>query len=245
MKVTLIHYTRDAVDLLLYTKATRLTLGQETREKIAAMSEEEKLKELDYMSNTIPSSWEFVDYTFEILDVTRGFTHQFVRTRTGSYAQQTMRMLDVGDFGYLVPKSIDKQNGIKAVAVQEAYQRTMEYISAAYRRLIELGIPAEDARGILPTNIHTNIIAKFNLRTLSEMTRKRSGGRVQEEYRDVLNGMIAAVIEVHPWAEKFLFPRGRGVFDAVEKFISLFRDKEPKLAVEALKDIDRARQEIG
>ena len=93
MEVRLINYTKDAVDTLLYTKSTRLELGKETENKIKAMSEEEKMAELDYMSKTVPSSWEFVDYIFEIRGVSRAFTHQFVRTRTGSYAQQTMRML--------------------------------------------------------------------------------------------------------------------------------------------------------
>ena len=93
MEVRLINYTKDAVDTLLYTKSTRLELGKETENKIKAMSEEEKMAELDYMSKTVPSSWEFVDYIFEIRGVSRAFTHQFVRTRTGSYAQQTMRIL--------------------------------------------------------------------------------------------------------------------------------------------------------
>ena len=101
MEVRLINYTKDAVDTLLYTKSTRLELGKETENKIKAMSEEEKMAELDYMSKTVPSSWEFVDYIFEIRGVSRAFTHQFVRTRTGSYAQQTMRMLNMENFDFV------------------------------------------------------------------------------------------------------------------------------------------------
>ena len=76
MKVKLINATSDAVNLLLFTKNTRLMNEDDSYSKISAWSEEAKQKELDYMLNTIKSSWEFIDYTFDIRDVSRGFTHQ-------------------------------------------------------------------------------------------------------------------------------------------------------------------------
>jgi len=202
--VRLIDATHNAVDKLLYTKSTRLELCEDTEQKIKDMTPEQKQAELDYMANTIPSSWEFVNYTFEIRGVTRAFTHQFVRTRTGSYAQQTMRMLEMEKFGYLVPKKIADHGGALAI-----YQRSMAQIQDAYDAMLEIGIPAEDARGVLPTNIHTNIIAQFNLRTMSEMAKSRVGLRTQSEYRDVFDMMVEAIFEVHPWAEAFLFPKGK------------------------------------
>ena len=77
-------------------------------EKIKSWSEEKKQEELDYMLNTIRSSWEFIDYVFNIREATRGFTHQFVRTRQGSYAQQSPRTVDISGFNYYVPESIEK-----------------------------------------------------------------------------------------------------------------------------------------
>lgn len=202
IKVELIGYT--AADgmapsrLLVYTKSTRLEQGKRTREKIRKLSEAELDKELDYMANTIPSSWEFIDFTFEIKNVTRAFTHQFVRTRTGSYAQQTMRMLNKKAFTYRVPPRLN--------AFQVAiYARCMEQIQSVYDKLIATGAAVEDARGVLPTNIHTNIIAKFNLRTLAEMARSRSGQRTQDEYREVLALMLGCIAEKFPWAKRFLF----------------------------------------
>jgi len=201
MKVNLIDYTCEAADKLIYTKATRLTLGEETRKKLAAMTQEEKDAELAYMATTIPSSWEFVTYTFEILDVSRAFTHQFVRTRTGSYAQQTMRMLNMEKFRYVTGPTIESSPERKA-----EYDECMNTIQETYDRLIALGAEVEDARGILPTNICTNIIAQFTLRGLAEMAKARTGGRTQNEYRRVVNAMIEEVVKVHTWAEQFLFP---------------------------------------
>lgn len=214
MKVTLINRTMDARDTLIYTKNTRLTQGEATRDKIFNMTEAERQEQLEYMANTIPSSWEFIDYIFEIQGVTRAFTHQFVRTRTGSYAQQTMRMLEMEKFSYMTPDPVEDNPDAAFV-----YHKCMAVIQQSYDDLLAMGIKAEDARGVLPTNIHTNIIAKFNLRTLSDMAKSRTGGRTQTEYRRVMDAMIEAVLKVHPWAELFLFPKGRAAADELEALL--------------------------
>ena len=201
MKVKLVSYTSDAVNLLLFTKNTRLMNDEDAYDKISQWDEDKKQAELDYMLNTIRSSWEFIDYTFDVREVTRGFTHQFVRTRQGSYAQQSQRTVDMQGFGYYTPNRIYKDETANTI-----YDDIMEKINEKYQELRSLGIPAEDARGILPTNIHTNIIAKFNLRTLSEMSKSRLSPRAQGEYQEVFKLMVREVVNVHPWAEAFLTP---------------------------------------
>ena len=108
MKVKLINATSAAVNLLLFTKNTRLMNDEDAYEKVSQWDDEKKQAELDYMLQTIRSSWEFIDYTFDIRDVTRGFTHQFVRTRQGSYAQQSQRTVDMQGFGYYTPPRISE-----------------------------------------------------------------------------------------------------------------------------------------
>jgi flavin-dependent thymidylate synthase len=202
MKVKLINYTTDAVNLLLFTKNTRLMNEDDAYEKVSEWDEEKKQAELDYMLNTIRSSWEFIDYTFDIREVTRGFTHQFVRTRQGSYAQQSQRTVDMQGFGYYTPDRINENENARLV-----YNTAMKVINDQYQALRSMGIPAEDARGVLPTNIHTNIVAKFNLRTLSEMAKSRLSPRAQGEYQNVFKLMVSEVVKVHPWAEPFLTPK--------------------------------------
>ena len=200
MKVQLISYTDDAVNLLLFTKNTRLMNDDDAYSQIAEWPNEKKQEELDYMLQTIRSSWEFIDYTFNIRDVSRGFTHQFVRTRQASYAQQSQRTVDMSGFGYYTPPRIAENEVAKAL-----YDQAMKDINDSYQALREI-VPAEDARGVLPTNIHTNIVAKFNLRTLSEMAKSRLSPRAQGEYQEVFKLMVSEVVAVHPWAEPFLTP---------------------------------------
>ena len=195
MNVELLSYTPDALTLLLRTKGTRLTHEDDP----AGWSEEKRMEHLAYMRDTIKSSWEFVDYTFRITSVTRVFTHQLVRTRTGSYAQQAMRVVDAREFEVATPPSIQRDQFRRG-----AWDNTVKNSLLAYGHFVDAGVPAQDARGILPNNVLTNIIAKFNLRTLSDMAKLRLCTRTQGEYQDVFRAMRTCVISAHPWAAEFL-----------------------------------------
>lgn len=236
MKVTLINYTQDAETLLLFTKSTRLNMSPGLLDEIRRKDAKTVNEELEYMAGTIPSSWEFVDYVFLVEGVSRAYTHQQVRTRAASYAQQSMRVLEMGEFEYVFTEknkeSADAMTCIKSV---------LSAIKSHYRELIALGQPPEDARGILPTNIATNIVCKFNLRTFCDLAKSRTGGRTQDEYQKVVNGMVDAVLEVHPWVEKFLFKHDRDYFKEIEEFA---KRKFPDLKErgELLKIVDAMRK---
>lgn len=240
MKVTLINHTPGAAELLLFTKSTRLALSPDLMAEIASWSEERKAQELEYMANTIPSSWEFVDYVFLVEGVSRAYTHQQVRTRAASYAQQTMRVLNMGEFDYVYSDRILADEPSKAI-VEEA----LSAIKFAYKRLTARGLPNEDARGILPTNIATNIVCKFNLRTLSELCASRTGGRTQGEYQKVVNAMADEVLRVHPWAERFLFPQQRDYFAELEAWAEREFGGNLLKKGEVLKIVDKMRKERG
>lgn len=209
MDVNLINYTGFghpdplfAARLLVYTKNTRLTQGFRSRHEVFSQYSEDKIhEELAYIANTIRSSWEFVEYDFEILGVSRAFTHQFVRTRTGSYAQQSQRSVDMGRFETIVPPAVAKEPIYNAL-----WHDLMEKVSETYMDLVAGGVAVQDARGVLPTNVSTNIIAKFNLRTLADLCGKRDNPRAQGEYTAVFKEMAKRILEVHPWADSFLWP---------------------------------------
>lgn len=240
MKVSLISTTPNAARLLVFTKQTRLQMSVDGMAKVMAMPEAELLAELTYMANTIPSSWEFVDYVFMVEGVSRAYTHQQVRTRAASYAQQTLRVLDVSKGFDFVYTDRNKQDS-KALQV---INYAMGVVQDAYAELVRLGQPPEDARGILPTNIATNIVCKFNLRTMAELAKSRTGGRTQGEYQQVINAMCDCVIAEHPWAEKFMFSKGRDLFADVEAFA---KDEWPTDLLargRLLKIVDKMRKEL-
>jgi flavin-dependent thymidylate synthase len=195
MTVELLSCTPNALNLLLATKGVRLS----SLDDPASWDEAKKLEHLAYMRDTIKSSWEFVDYTFKISGVTRAFTHQLVRTRTGSYAQQAQRVVDVRDQPVECPPNIAGN-----ADAREIWTGAEECVIDAYSDLLDRGIAPQDARGILPTNMTTTIIAKYNLRSLHDMALVRLCTRTQGEYQSVFKAMKQKVVEAHPWADDFI-----------------------------------------
>lgn len=276
--VKLFNHTRDAAETLIFTKNTRLNMTADLWDEIMNWSDEKKLQELEYMANTIPSSWEFVDYHFLLTGVSRGFTHQFVRSRNNSYAQQTMRVLNMEDYDYVYtrPDTFDSLDGLtietiwsrddKSLTEEEAkamyhhpdteladrdrinlvyYDQTRqanEEIMARYKKMVSCGVPVEDARGILPTNISTNICAKINLRTMTDMAKSRTGGRTQGEYQKIMNLMVDEVLKVHPWTEKFFFKEGRDYFQEIEDWAAKTFPNDLLKKGELLKIVDHMRK---
>lgn len=200
MKVTLINYTPNALETLLFTKGTRLQMSATGLDDIASWPQEKVNEHLEYMKHTIQSQFEFVDYIFMIEGVTRAFTHQLVRHRIGtSFAQQAQRVVNMAGFGYVTGPSIAENPELQAI-----YDEAMGTINRYYQKLVDAGARTQDARGVLPTNIATNIVFKGNLRTLHDMALKRLCVKTQGEFQDVFRAMITAVTDVHPWAEAFL-----------------------------------------
>jgi flavin-dependent thymidylate synthase len=207
MQVTLLDYTgkgrpdesRHAQNLLAFTKTVRLGAFPERFESIQAWSEERIAEELAYMATTIRSSWEFVDLTFVIQGVTRAAAQQITRTRTASYAMQSLRVANA--------KSADVRNDVENETASHLYQLAAKQILHDYEILMtKYQVPAEQARGLLPLNIETNLVAKYNLRSWVDLVVARSSSRVQGEYREMIEQMRAAVLAVWPWVESFLQP---------------------------------------
>lgn len=246
MKVTLLDYTGKghsnpsiyAAKLLIYAKSTRLTQGEDLKKQIEAMSPEDTVTQLDAIAMSIRSSWEVIYYTWQVEGVTRAFTHQFVRSRHFSFAQQAMRVSDMSDFETLIPPTV-LEAGMK-----RDWDDCMEVVKSAYQRMRRKGIPAQDARGVLPTNILTNIVASGNLRAFADMVGKRLNQRVQEEYQEVVVEMVRCVVDVHPWVYQFLKPDriNTPALDTILKDALGGASPVDKPEVnEALKELDRVK----
>lgn len=196
MKVTLISHTQDAVNLLLFTKSTRLNLSPGLMDEIRSWSEEKKMAELEYMSKTIKSSWEFIDVVFLIEGVTRATAQQITRTRNASYAMQSQRVTDA--------RNIAVTNNLEEDSIQwKSFECAVDFAKQSYAALVDSKIPLEEARGILPMNTQCNLIAKYNFRAFTDLVKARSSIRAQGEYTSIVNDMKSLVLEVWPWTEPF------------------------------------------
>jgi flavin-dependent thymidylate synthase len=197
-----------AADLLIFTKQTRLEMDMGGLLSITHWPEQKKLDELALMAATIRSSWEFVDVTFLIRKVSRACAQQITRTRTGSYAMQSQRVVDVS--------SSSVYNPMKEQSHFELFADQATGAIAEYAELVADGASREDARGILPMNIHCNLVAKYNLRAFADLVVARSSLRTQGEYADIIAQMRQAVIDVWPWAEIFFEPKNEKAIKMLE-----------------------------
>lgn len=209
-----------AAALLIFTKATRLQMDGSGYEEIVlkcANDPDWMISELDYMSKTIRSSWEFLDITFSVREVSRAMAQQMTRTRFtpidgdlfGSYAMQSQRVTDMSQMGWHNPHP-------EGSALKLEFDVLAREAINGYSVMVKDGAKLEDARGILPINLHCNLIAKYNLRVLCDLVQARSSYRAQGEFNLVAAEMREALVEMWPWAELFLRPKNEIAKAAVE-----------------------------
>ena len=146
---------------------------------------------------------EFCDFTFHIEGVSRALTHQLVRHRLASYAQRSQRYCVEDGFKYVIPNSIkNKPEALKM------YENIMEGLAEGYHALnSNLGIPAEDARMILPNACETTIEVKMNLRSLIHFMNERLCTRAQWEIRQLAREMKKCIEKQYPELAEYLVPK--------------------------------------
>lgn len=235
-KVSLLWFTgKDTSDpqyyaarMLAYTKNTRLQMTPDGFERFMTMSHEELAKEIEYMSNTIPSSWEFVDVIYSINDVTRACAQQITRTRNASFAMQSQRVTNMIEVSYHVPDSVKHK---------DLYEGRMMMALTGYQFAVQDGESLEDARGLLPLNVHCNLIAKYNLRSLVDLLRARDSMRVQGEYQMIAREMRRLVIEAWPWVAPFFVPKDEKAIKLIEEVAAQVGDKEMRMQLAKAADL--------
>jgi len=148
---------------------------------------------------------EFVDLHFMIEGVTRSFTHQMVRQRTAVYAQESMRFAVKENLAAeaALPPSLmttapraERDPSLftdEIDAARDTWDDTLEVIQNAYNTLVNMGVPAEDARGLLPHATTTRLNYKTNLRSLLDHAGNRLCTQAQFEWRFVFNEIIAEI----------------------------------------------------
>ncbi len=145
------------------------------------------------------STIEHCQYTFTISGVTRACTHQLVRHRHMSFSQKSQRYVtEKGQFEYITPSTV-KNSGL-----QQQYDALMAEIAGFYDRMIEQGIPAEDARFVLPNAATSSLVTSLNLREMIHLANLRLCVNAQHEIRKLIQKMCGLVVEKEPWLGEYL-----------------------------------------
>lgn len=192
MRATLVSWTQHPMETL-YT----IWEQSKTDDHLSSIIEEahnkpDKAAELfrAVLDQEIPVA-EAITFTFICENVPISWREQAVRHRIGvaygdnfsvdvipdmngsSFWSQSHRLKNMGRFAddheYYVPESIADDADAMSV-----YLRTMEQIQLAYVALVDLGVPIEDARNLLPLGATHRISMTINLRALKGIIGKRS-----------------------------------------------------------------------
>lgn len=130
--------------------------------------------------------------TFEVSNISRSCSHQIVRHRIGSYSQESMRYVEQ-DILPKIPVSIRNS--------AEAYNRYIKAAMAAmdvYKAMLDLGIPKEDARYILPIGTPTRLVMTYNFRQWRHFIQLRGASSAQWEIKEVSRRVLVILKEVAP-----------------------------------------------
>jgi thymidylate synthase (FAD) len=161
---------------------------------LAAIEADKAAEFIDKLPEAHQSPLEHVSFTFGIEGVSRAMLAQITRHRIASFSVQSQRYVDMSDgFGYVIPESIEQNP--EARDVFDAFMRDIETL---YTYLRSCGIPAEDARFILPNACHTQMIVTMNARELLHFFSLRCCKRAQWEIRAVADEMLRLCKEVAP-----------------------------------------------
>lgn len=128
-------------------------------------------------------------------DVTmQGSHHNFVANGFVVHnSQQSQRYVKESEFGFIVPPTI-KGNS----AMEKEYLKEIEETRKTYKKLVEAGVPKEDARFILPNAAETRIIMTMNARALYNFFERRLCTRAQWEIRLLAGEMLKELQKVSP-----------------------------------------------
>ncbi|WP_025322705.1 FAD-dependent thymidylate synthase [Deferrisoma camini] len=139
------------------------------------------------------SALEHASFTFGVEGVSRACSHQLVRHRLASYSQQSQRYVRLDEPRVVVPPTVADDPEREA-----RFRQAVEGVWALYRELVEAGVPAEDARYLLPNACETKLVVTMNARELRHVFALRLCRRAQWEIRDLVREMLRAVVPVAP-----------------------------------------------
>jgi flavin-dependent thymidylate synthase len=201
-KVTLISMNPDPLGSIAAMAA--IYKGQVVRSLMDVNDDQRMQAFIDVQKTHLRAPLEAVKMHFLFEGVDRAFTHQHVRQRTAVYAQESMRFAVLGDLldATTLPPSLagtKRDDGLMASPrtevqrMRKVWDDTLRSIDQAYHRLVRDGMPAEEARGLLPHCTATRIHYITDLRNLVDHAGNRLCTQAQFHWRLVFAGVVRAI----------------------------------------------------
>ena len=125
--------------------------------------------------------------------VDRGVSHELVRHRVASFAQESTRYCDYskdkfgGELTFIEPCFwTDDEHGMEMKAWKEMMQATEDL----YKAFRQYGVKPEEARCILPNSLKTEVVMTANLRELRHIMKLRASGTTGKPHPQMREIMV-------------------------------------------------------
>lgn len=187
MHIKLLTFTPEPEKVV--ANSARLCYSSEPACSIEVKNTEALIKKL--LDSGHGSPFEHVSFTFGIDGISRVTANQLVRHRIASFSQKSQRYVSENEFSYIVPKTVTGRNLL-------LYMDFMKRTQDTYNKLVEAGVPKEDARYVLPNACSTSIVVTMNARALFNFFELRCCSRAQSEIQELANQMLKQVKQVAP-----------------------------------------------
>ena len=192
IQTKLISYPQET-DLIAKMAAAICYSGSHTYEEVRKKAEE---RPAEYLSKIVKnghlSILEHNIYVFYVSGLSRVASHQLVRKRIASYSQQSQRYVSAENFKAVIPETIKDSDFI------DDYNQKLEECGNLYQKMVDGGVPKEDARFILPGATTTQLIVSMNAHSLIDFFVQRLCVRSQWEIRQLAELMLDEVRKVSP-----------------------------------------------
>lgn len=157
---------------------------------------------------------EHASATFRVEGGSRVFTHELVRHRFISPSQESQRYVvyadkpatvdkparkKTTDYSFVLPETIQKARiADKEDEAASAFEKTVMTCYELYERLLDAGVPPEDARYILPNATVSQIVITSNFRELRHFFCVRTNPRAHWEIREIALKMLKIMLKEAP-----------------------------------------------
>jgi len=169
----------DWIKGMFYTAYT--TWDNHSEISLPKIYEESTLDEIASMTveflkkRPIAACLESAVFVFRIDNIPRTMTHQIVRHRGMSFNQESYRVSPCHHADMRIPDGLNDEQ-------QNMCEKHADYSRDLYNKLIEDGVPIEQARNVMPMGTCTHITMTTSLKELQKYIRARTMEIAQDEH---------------------------------------------------------------
>ena len=119
--------------------------------------------------------------------VDRGISHELVRHRLASFAQESTRYCNYSkdDFGSEITFIIPEYLGYNTEQ-WKVWKETMKACEDAYFKLLDIGLMPQEARAVLPNSLKTEVVMTANLREWRHFFKLRAANTTGKAHPQML-----------------------------------------------------------